>query len=261
MDEEFKTTEGDLIEVFNFSYEEDEEVLAAWSKHFREHYCLDEEIDLLREGTSLTRAEYLEAFKFPTISGGSGPATRSGDFCEILIADYLEFVLGYWVPRTRYDLKTIRNESTKGSDTLGFKIHGEIDSIEDTLAIFEVKAQLSQRKGTINSRLQDAVNDSSKDILLRKAESLNAIKQHLIRDRNYASVGRVSRFQNPDDRPYTDLSGAAALFDESKFNIDIIKETNTNEHQNKANLKLLVIKAHNFMDLVNKLYTRCMDEA
>tara|TARA_R110002167_G_scaffold293826_1_gene498480 strand:- start:174 stop:473 length:300 start_codon:yes stop_codon:yes gene_type:complete len=82
-----------------------------------------------------------------------GPSIRAGDFGEVLVADFLEYLFGYWVPRTRYSDKTIRNESTKGSH-IGFHIvkDGKASS-KDRLEIFEAKAQFSGKKA--KARLQD----------------------------------------------------------------------------------------------------------
>jgi len=142
------TSDDKEVEVWEFRHEEDEEVLSAWAAHFRNQYCLDSDIDRLREGTGYTRAEYLNAIKFPDRKVAPGPSVRAGDFGEILVADYLAYTLGYWVPRWRYGDKTVRNESTKGTDILGFKFlkDGKV-SPKDTLAIFEAKAQFSGSKG------------------------------------------------------------------------------------------------------------------
>jgi len=124
-------------------HKDDGQVFSAWPKHFRNHYCDDGQIDALRNGTNFSRAEYLRKIKFPNPKEAPGPSIRSGDFGEILVADYVEFALDYWLPRTRYDHKAVRNESTKGSDVIGFKVvtPGSNDP-NDALAIFEVKAQL-----------------------------------------------------------------------------------------------------------------------
>ena len=39
------TADGKVVEVWEFRYEADEVILSAWAKHFRNHYCLDTEID------------------------------------------------------------------------------------------------------------------------------------------------------------------------------------------------------------------------
>ncbi|QGM30144.1 DUF1837 domain-containing protein [Bacillus sp. N3536] len=253
------TSDGSHIEIWVLQHALDEEVLSNWAKHFREHYCYDDEIDFFREGYNYSRADFLNKIKFPDSSKTPGPSIRAGDFSEILVADYLEFILEYWVPRTRYGAKTVRNESTKGCDTLAFKIiNEEEDTPEDTLAIFEAKAQFSQKKA--KSRLQDAVDDSIKDEV-RKAESLNAIKQQLFLKKNIKESKRINRFQNPVDRPYKEISGAVALFSSYLFDPVTISQTYVNHHPNQSNLKLIVIHGENMMELVHELYRRAADEA
>ena len=117
--ETLTTANDKTVEIWEFRHEENAEVLSAWAKHFRNHYCLDSEIDYYRRGYNQTRAEYLNNIKFPDSSVAPGPSIRAGDFGEVLVADYLQYILGYWVPRTRYADKTIRNESTKGCDIIG----------------------------------------------------------------------------------------------------------------------------------------------
>ena len=88
------TSTGSTIDIYEFRHTNDEKILSKWAKHFRNHYCLDEQIDILRSGTKKSRADYLKDMKFPS-NDGFGPGTKSGDFTEILIADYLEFILSY----------------------------------------------------------------------------------------------------------------------------------------------------------------------
>jgi hypothetical protein len=115
------SADGISIELWELQHQPEPKILSAWARHFRNHYCADGEIDILRAGTPLSRADYLVNLKFPDARKSPGPSIRSGDFAEILVADYVEYVLKFWVPRCRYDRKTIRNESTKGSDIMGFK--------------------------------------------------------------------------------------------------------------------------------------------
>lgn len=189
------TNEGRIINVWKLNECVDEMILSEWSMHFRHHYCSDQEMDILRVGYGYTRKEFLEKIKFPDLHDPLGNATRSGDFCEILVADYAQFILNYYVPRTRYDRKVNPNSSTQGSDLLGFKI-GEKVSQNDELLIFEVKAQASNTKP--NNRLQDAINDSKKDIK-RIAFSLNAINQRLIEKGLIEEAKIIQRFQNATD--------------------------------------------------------------
>ena len=88
-----ESADGKDIAIFEFHYQADTAILSAWAKHFRNHYCADTEIDALRNGTGLSRAEYLIQVKFPDEAIAPGPSIRSGDFGEILVADYLSRLL------------------------------------------------------------------------------------------------------------------------------------------------------------------------
>lgn len=252
------TSDGKMVDVFDFNYEYNDEILSLWAKHFRNHYCLDNQIDILRNGTGLSRKEYLEQLKFPDIKEAPGPSIRSGDFAEILVADYVEFMLNFSVPRTRYIDKTIRNESTKGVDVIGYKRLGKKDNINDTLISVETKAKFSS--GNSKEKLQEAVSHSAKDPV-RKAESLNAIKQRLLFFNLPDEVDNISRFQNQTDRPYKYISGAVAFVCKENYNDKIITECTVDGHPDKANIILIVIKGNDMMNLVNHLYERAANEA
>jgi len=254
-----KTADDKILSVLEFRHQRNNEILSEWAKHFRNHYCLDTEIDILRKGTSYTRAAFLTEIKFPDGSNPPGPSIRAGDFSEILVADYIEYLLQYWVPRNRYCDKKNRNESPKGSDILGFKIVREGQESEtDVLAIYEVKSKFSGTKPY--NRLQEAVIDSCKDVT-RRAESLNAIKQHLLDKKQNIFIPRVERFQDPIDHPYKESWGAVALFSTACFSGDLICETDASIHPGKDNLTLIVIHGQEMMKLVHDLYRRAANEA
>jgi len=254
-----KTADGRPVRIFELKHTRDEQILSAWAKHFRNQYCDDRQIDALRNGMKLSRAEYLRNIKFPDSAHGLGPSIRAGDFGEILVADYVEFALGYWLPRTRYDQKAVRNESTKGSDIIGFKIIAPgRDDLNDALSVFEAKAQLTGKKP--NGRLQAAVDGSAKDEL-RKAESLNAIKQCFLNLDQQAEVQTIERFQDPEDRPYREEYGAVALLSTPLLDNKDIESTNTSLHPYSGNLTLIVIHGAEMMELAHELYRRAADEA
>lgn len=254
-----RTSDGRPVQVLELKHRNDQGVLSAWAKHFRNQYCDDGQIDALRSGTKLSRAEYLRKVKFPDPSEAPGPSIRAGDFGEILVADYLEFALDYWLPRTRYKHKAVRNESTKGSDIIGFKIVDPgRDDPSDAMAVFEAKAQLTGSKP--NDRLQAAVDDSMKDEL-RKAESLNAIKQRFLDLGHSDDVARVERFQDPEDRPYKEEYGAVALLSTTLFDPKEIEATNVSSHPHSGSLCLIMIHGPDLMDLVHELYRKAANEA
>lgn len=267
--ERLKTADGKKVEVWEFRHEEDEAVLSAWAKHFRNHYCSDDAIDFLRANRS--RSKYLTDIKFPSKTSSLGPGIRAGDFGEILVADYLQWLLACWVPRVRWSSKVMRDESPKGSDVIGFQFHkqnGEA-STKDVLFVFESKTKFSA--SNIN-RLQDAINDSAKDHI-RIDESLNFIKQKLFEKREIEQAQRIERFQSPVDMPYKETYGAAAIISNEYFDADELAAADCRKipnsakskkffpHPNGDSLVLLVIKGPGMMDLVHELYRRAADEA
>ena len=233
-DKPLKTKNGRSVQVVEFNHQQDEAVLSAWAKHFRESYCLDAKIDVLRAGTGLSRAEYLKQLVFPNLTN-PGPAVRAGDFAEILVSDYFEFTRGYTVPRTRYRYKGSPNESTKGSDLLAFKLAGvpsetgPTGSPDDVLLCVEVKAQFT---GSDREVLQEAIKDSPKDEL-RKSISLNATKQRLLAENDTAQSQLVERFQNVNDRPYKNLMAAAAVYCTNVFVEQTVGNASTKDHPNQ----------------------------
>lgn len=116
----------------------------------------------------------------------------------------------------------------------------QTDSPNDCLAMYEVKAKLSGKKA--NARLQEAINHSGKDNL-RKAESLNAIRQRFYEAKNIQDAQKIGRFQNPADRPYKDIYGAVALYESVIYDPLEASVSDTSEHPNKSSLSLIIIKA------------------
>lgn len=250
---------GGKCDVWELDVPADAACLSEWANRFRQTYCRDSDIDTLRAGTGKSRAEYLLELVFPDKSTAPGPAIRAGDFAELLVADYVEFILGYRVPRGKYAEKGSRNESVKGVDIVGFKcpVIGRPQSTDEMLT-FEAKAQLGG--GKYKGRLQDAVDDSGKDYL-RAGETLAAMKRRMHVAGEHASMLVVQRFQDAVDRPYRLLSGAAAILSDAAFDADGIKETTIARHNNAGNLKLIVIKGKGLMTLAHAIYKRAADEA
>lgn len=256
--EVLETADGRTVEIWNFNYEDDDDIMSSWARHFREHYCSDDELPALVAGTGKTKAEFLTEIKFPDARRAPGPSTRSGDFAEILVADFIEYVLGYWCPRqVRYEDRVNRNVSTNGCDILGFKFtEDEPGSQDDELFLLESKASF---RATARNRLQDAIDDSIKD-MTREAMSLSAIKQRL-RRRSLEDAAKVQRFQQEADRPFKRISGAAVVSEDDVYEGMGLEEADASAHPNADNLRLIVIKGTSMMDLVHRLYGRAADEA
>lgn len=258
----FTIASGETVNVIEFKHQPNQAILSAWAKHFRSHYCDDAHIDALREKKT-SRADYLKNIVFPDKLNRLGRGVLSGDFAEILVADYLEYALSYWVPRIRWDSKINRNSSPQGSDVVAFRIIDEQEESEDdTLKIVEVKAQLSGTRA--NNRLQDAVDSSIHDYT-RIGESLNAIKRRFVIERRQKEADIVDRFQNMGDRPFTMVFGAVAVYSSTLYNEaknkSKLQPTNISSHPYKDDLSLLLIHGADLMKLAHELYERAANEA
>ena len=252
-EESLYTQDGKEISVLRLEVENEEKVLDEWATHFREQYRYMEDLDFERHGTRRTRQEHLRDYVFPSDSVRPGPSIRVGDFCEILVADYIEFVCNYYVPRIRYRDKFNRNTSPHGSDVLGFKMRKKA-STKDEALVFEVKGTSSPTgnpKGY--KRLQDAIDDSSKD-LLRYSETLNATKMRLYRMGRTEEAERIERFQNKTDIPYILKYGAAAVLTEEKFITSDMINVTTERHID--NVELIVIYTKDLNSLIDGMYRR-----
>lgn len=250
---------GREIEIWELNPQENEAVLSAWAAHFRHHYISDADLPIMVAGTGLTNAEYLRQTLLPDRTQVPGPSLRSGDFGEILVADYIEYFLGYWCPRElRYQQRWNRNDSTKGCDVIGLKFaaNGQI-SPYDELFIYETKSGMTV---TANNRLQDAIDDSNKD-KLREAMTLNAMKQKYVTRGAMADALRVQRFQDMADRPFRRINGAAAILDQDVFEQTDLTAADASVHHNAANIRLIVIKGASMMTMIHALYERVADEA
>jgi hypothetical protein len=250
---------GREIEIWQLNPQDDAEIISNWARHFRNHYIADADLPFMAGGTGLSHPDYLRTLLFPDSKVAPGPSLRSGDFGEIIVADFIEYFLGYWCPRElRYQDRWNRNDSTKGCDVIGFRFANEDNSSPaDELFIFESKSGMS---ASCANRLQDAIDDSVKD-RLREGMSLNAIKRRFFDRGEMGDARKVERFQNEADRPFRRINGAAAIFDEAVFAETDMAATNGAKHFNQENLRLLVIRGPSLMKLVHTLYERAADEA
>jgi hypothetical protein len=251
------TIEGKTVRMFEFVHQPDNATLSAWARHFRQHYCSDDDIDVLRSGTEWSRSEFLKRLVFPN-TVKPGPSVRSGDFAEILVCDFLEFSMNHWVPRWRFSEKATPNESVKGTDIIGLYLSPTGIAAEDTLTTFEVKAQLSA--GRPQPRLQVAVDDAAKD-KVRQAYTLLAMKRKAHVQGDNERVALVERFQAKADRPFREQTGAAAVLNNGAFDAELIASTTTASHPPGSTVLLLVIRGEDLMTLAHSLYKRAADEA
>ena len=179
----------------------------------------------------------------------------SGDFGEILVSDYLQYIEGYVVPRTRYNSKANKNTSTQGSDVLGYK-KDSLNTVNDEVVVIEVKSTASNSENfKEKNKLQEAINHSDKDFE-RFSTSIVASYLKLKNSNNDEQANVVKRFLNITDDPFNVIYGAVAVHSNQSFDINVLKEVVSKNHRDYQKLRLLVIHSDDLMNFIKSLYLK-----
>lgn len=243
------------VTVLHFVPEKDnKKALEEWAHEFRKNYCDDEELSLeLACNSNETKEEYLQQI-FPA----EDSKVRIGDFTEILVADYLMYIKDFMVPRTRYSYKDKRNSSTQGSDVIAYKMADTKEPSEnDIMLVFEVKGQ---SKGKPKKRLQEAIEDSKKDIE-RITESLLSSRRKLMKGKSpeecnqCPEIRAILRFANRAAEPCIEKYGAAAVQSDESYSKELIKKVKVSGN---PNVELLVIHCPDLKENIKELYERAL---
>lgn len=259
-DKELISSIGTKVKIYKLNNETlDEEALNKWAYGMRNNYVEEHLLESLIAGTGLTKKEFLEQNIFPNPKNSQGAATMSGEFGEILVFDYINFVLKYYVSRTRYFEKINPDMPLPGTDVMGYKINDiSKPSSNDQLLVAEVKTR-SSKKGRkmslVDNPLSKAIFDSEKD-RVRIGESLNAEKRRLLNRNRFDEAKIVQRFQNKTDTPFLYEFCAVAVLDSDlysdQFILDVINEID-NDITDK---RILVIHSTELKTFLKDIYRR-----
>ena len=250
------TNEGKKIEVFHLDIQNDPAIFEEWAKQFRRNYCSDDELDEMISSMNISSKEYLENFKLPS-DIGIGLSTMSGDFGEILVSDYLQYIEEYVVSRTRYDSRVNKDTSTQGSDVLGYKQDSSNVS-NDEVVVIEVKSSASDSSSSkAKNKLQEAINHSDKDF---ERFSTSIVASYLrLKKSNSDQANVVERFLNITDKPFNVIYGAVAVYSNQSYDIDVIKTVVSKKHRDFQKLRILVIHSDELMKFIRELYSKASE--
>lgn len=260
LDKELKTSHGKVIQVYKLNKEIlDEKCMNEWALGLRNNYVEEQIIESLVRGTGLTKEEYLKNNIFPNPNNSLGAATMSGEFGEILVYDFINFVLMYYVTRTRYLEKINPDLPVSGTDVIGYMIDNiEKPDIKDKLLVAEVKTRSSKdgKKITLDENpLKSAILDSNKD-KIRIGESLNAEKRRLIYRNRNQEVKIIERFQNKTDNPYNLNFFAVAVLDSYFYSEEFILNVINNMGNDISDKNILIIHSVELKKFLRSLYKR-----
>ncbi|MCH4009647.1 hypothetical protein [Companilactobacillus sp.] len=262
--DDMKTDDGHVVRNVNLDIPmSNHGVLTEWAQDFRRRYIEDDDLKEEVESTGSSNAiEYLDNYIYPDKTSVSRNV-RTGDFGEIMVADYLMYVRRFWVPSLidRYQGKHNKNKSTMGADLLAIKIVKSDEFNEnDELCVCEVKSGLS-KSTRVNERLQQAVDDVSQDDVetknARTSVTLSATKMRLKKNRNVPKneYKKITRFENILEKPFKITYLAAAVVDSTKNKRDAINKVVLNNSPHGDKLKLLILHGSDFDGLKNILYS------
>lgn len=247
--------DGMPVESYKISYDmSDERALDNWALHLRRHYISDSELEESIDELGISKEDYLKSYKIPGRKK-PGPSTRASDITEILVADMLQFLMNYEVPRIKQQGRANKDMSTPGTDVIGFRFEKSIDnpSRKDELVAAEVKAVLSKKSfGTIT----DAVKDSKKD-KFRIATTLDYYRQTLKRFGDNESAKKIARFQIKSEMPYSTKYEAFAITKIEDIDSNTIIEIAGKDLGLDNSQQVYFIHGKDLMDLTNAIFDRC----
>lgn len=259
------TKQNKEIKLIRLDPDVEEETLKEWAESILKNYEPDDE-KLEKESKPFSSIQDYLKNVLPDPNNKIGCSTMAGDFTEILVADYLQYVQKFCVPRIRYQEKTYKNMSPKGSDVIGYKIISKKASKTDELLVLEVKSKTSETKDSESkSLLKKAVDDSAKDVrdihnskeTCRLSATIIYTYRKLIALHQDHEAEIVERFINKTDNPYRERYGAAAVYSEFAYkSISLNKlELDTTKFP-KDQVYLLVIHCNQLLDFIKKMYER-----
>ena len=260
LDKVITSSKGDKIQVYILNNEVlDDDSLNKWAFGLRNNYVKENLLDSLISGTGLTQKEYLEKHIFPNHQNKQGAATMSGEFGEILVYDYINFVLKYYITRTRYLEKVNPNMPVPGSDVIGYKLNNiNKPSESDQLIVAEVKTRSSNsgnKDSLCEKTLKEAIEHSIKD-RVRIGESLNAEKRRLLNDSRNEEAKIVERFQNKTDNPFTLDFFAIAVLDNDLYSEQVVLDVVDSQYENIKTTNILLIHSKELKSFLRDLYRR-----
>lgn len=259
-DKEIISSNGTKVKIYKLNNEIlDEEALNKWAYGMRNNYVEEHLLESLIAGTGLTKKQYLEQNIFPNPKNSQGAATMSGEFGELLVYDYINFVLKYYVSRTRYFEKINPDMPLSGTDVIGYKFKNIYKpSIKDQLLVAEVKTRSSKagRKMSLEyNPLGKAIIDSEKD-RVRIAESLNAEKRRLLTRNRFDEAKIVERFQNKTDTPFFLNLYAVAVLDSDLYSEQFVLDVINEMKKKIIDKNILIIHSTELKTFLRDIYRR-----
>jgi len=189
---------GEAVSVYSISDGLTEDEKNEWARHIRAHFIKDEDVAGGAASNNITTQEYMENLVLPSVTEHAKDV--SGNFGEIVFCDFIEFILGYAVPRYKL-YENPPGQPTQGIDIVAYKKH-PTDKKKDCVLYAEVKAILS-KSGYVT--LQKAINDIDGRKKKHFALALDTARRRLKSMGEEAESDEIARFQDSENIPIRKL--------------------------------------------------------
>lgn len=245
-DNEIKLQSGEKICVYTIKAVSNEEK-NEWAKHLLNNFTTEQEIINGAKLNNVSKTEYIKQFVLPSEDLRNG-SELSGVFGEILFSDFIQYILGYEVPRYKF-YGGYPGNPNQGIDIIAYKFCVDGQSEEDEMLFAEIKSRLSCKNFGI---LQEAIDDIEKRQEKEYALALDAARRKLELMNNKMEAKHLERFQdseNPCKRVRIAGINTSALFCDSNDFIGVKISAN-------STVLLHVIYANDLMFLAKDLWRR-----
>lgn len=253
---------GHPCSCYMIDWSVDDNLLDEWAMHVRRHYVRDDDLQHYASFLGISVSEYLKHHKIPQYDGEDrrGSSIIPGDFAEILMADILQFMEDYIVPRYKHVMRTNPYASEQGSDVIAYRYAKEAGnpSREDELVVMEVKSAVGRKSDrVVGERITSAITGSVKDRdKARDAMTLSYLMERSLKEGDLETAADLKRFMNRGDHPWTDSYRSAVTFDTAVLRGGVIEIDDL--PVDFPGIPLTFVKAKDFLALIKDVYARCL---
>ena len=239
---------GSVVHCYHLENAFDEPIINEWALRIRREYISDENLDLISKGVD--REQFLRD-KIPTKTIKYGPRTISGEFAEIIAADFRRFVLNENVFGSRNNTKATPASPIQGCDIVSCLV-GEEFSEKDELIMTESKSFLSS---TNYSVLLEAAKDSEKDSL-RIGFTLAFYAGRFAELKMQDQLDMITRFINRAQMKCIEKYEGSCITIDKTLNEVLIKSSMASYVGNPK--EMYFIYGIDLMDLAHRVYERAL---
>ena len=242
---------GNIVHCYYLTNSFDEKTLQEWAHRIRCEYVSDKTIErLTSDGIDVD--DFLNN-RIPKSDNNRGCVIISGDFSELLMTDFREFILKESAFRGKLQSKPTPNSPIQGCDILTYRIDGT-DASKDQLIITEAKSLISSTNYEV---ILKAASDSEKDST-RIGETLAFLLDFFSNRGNEDDYKKILRFTKKGESTFVEEFEASGLtvcccLEESNIT-NVLKQIKTTQKN------IYFVYGKDLKNLAYDLYRRALND-